>query len=75
MQNKQAATKSRSADICFEDHGSIFLIRGLSEVGKAWLDKNVGDEDTQHWAGAIVCEPRYVADVARGAVEAGLVVR
>jgi hypothetical protein len=75
MRHKQAATKSLSADICFDNHGSIFLIRGLSEAGKYWIDENVGDEETQHWAGAIVCEPRYVADIARGAVEAGLVVR
>jgi len=62
-------------DIRLENHGSLFLIRGLSEAGQAWLDENVGNDETQHWGGAIVCEPRYVADIAIGAQKAGLVIR
>lgn len=62
-------------DIALENHGSLFLIRGLSEAGRSWLDENVGGEETQYWCGAVVCEPRYVADIAIGAQHAGLVVR
>jgi hypothetical protein len=62
-------------DIRFENHGSIFLIRGVSDAGQTWLDENVGDDETQHFGDAIVAEPRYVADITCGAVEAGLVVR
>ena len=64
-----------AVDIQIENHGSIFLIQGTSGRGQAWLDENVGNKETQYWGNAVVCEPRYVADVAYGAVEAGLVVR
>lgn len=62
-------------DIALENYGSLFLIRALSEAGMRWLEENVGGEDTQYWAGAIVCEPRFVADIAIGAQAFGLVVR
>jgi hypothetical protein len=62
-------------DILFENHGSLFLLRPVSPAGQTWLDENVGDGETQKWGGAIVCEPRYVLDVCRGAVDAGLVCR
>jgi hypothetical protein len=60
-------------DIKFENHGSIFLIRGISLVGQAWLDENVGDDETLFFGNAIVAEPRYVAAIAQGALDAGLV--
>lgn len=62
-------------DIRLEDCGSIFLIHGVSDAGQAWLDENVGDDETQYWGKAVVCDFRYVADVVYGAIEAGLVVR
>ena len=64
-----------SIDIQFESHGSIALIRGLSETGQDWLDENVGDDETQHFGSAIAAEPRYCAAIYQGAVEAGLRVR
>lgn len=63
------------ADIAFENHGSIILIRGLSEAGQAWLDENVGNDETQYFGNAIAAEPRYCPAVAQGAIAAGLVVR
>jgi hypothetical protein len=65
----------RTSDIAFENHGSIVLIRGLSEVGQAWLDENVGDDETQYFGNAIAAEPRYVEPIMEGAIEAGLAVR
>jgi len=62
-------------DITFENHGSIVLIRGLSEAGQAWLDENVGDENTLTFGDAIVCEPRYVEAIFSGAQLDGLAVR
>lgn len=64
----------RTCDIAFENHGSIVLIRGLSEAGQAWLDKNVGDDETQYFGSAIAAEPRYVESIMHGAVNAGLVI-
>ena len=57
-----------------ENHGSLFLIRPVSQSGQLWLDENVGDENTLTFGGAIVCELRYVEAIAQGAVQAGLVV-
>lgn len=69
-----AAAANPSVDIRFESHGSIVLIRGLSELGQAWLDENVGDTDTQYFGNAICAEPRYCAAIYQGAVDAGLAV-
>jgi hypothetical protein len=65
----------RTIDIAFENHGSIVLIRGLSEAGQAWLDETVGDDETQYFGNSIVAEPRYVEAIMHGAIEAGLAVR
>ena len=62
----------RGADLLFENHFSIFLIRAASPVGQTWLDENVGDSETLTFGGAVVCEPRYVEAIYRGAVESGL---
>jgi len=62
-------------DLCFEDHGSIVLIRPVSPAGQNFLDRKVGDSETQTWGGAVVCEPRYVEAVYRGALAEGLVCR
>jgi hypothetical protein len=66
--------ESSPFDIKFENHGSIFLIRGISVAGQAWLDENVGDDETLFFGNAVVAEPRYVAAIAQGALDAGLVV-
>jgi hypothetical protein len=61
-------------DIKFANHGSIFLIRGISAAGQAWLDENVGNDETLFFGDAIVAEPRYVVAIAQSALDAGLVV-
>jgi hypothetical protein len=63
-----------SVDLIFENHFSLFLIRPVSPAGQTWLDENVGDENTQTFGGALVCEPRYVEPIMQGAIEAGLAV-
>ena len=63
------------ADILVENHGSVFLLRPVSSVGQAWLQENVIGEETQLFGNAVVCEPRYVADIVFGARGEGLVVR
>ncbi len=65
---------SPTRDLIFENHGSLFLIRPVSESGQQWLDDNVGDENTLTFGGAVVCEPRYVEAIYFGAKEAGLAV-
>lgn len=63
------------SDLLFENHLSLFLIRPISQTGKTWLDENVGDEDPLTFGDAIVCEPRYVKAILRGAMADGLVCR
>jgi hypothetical protein len=64
-----------AVDIQFENHGSVVLIRGVSEAGQGWLDENVGNDETQYFGNAIAAEPRYCEAIMMGAKEAGLVVR
>jgi hypothetical protein len=65
----------RRFDVQFENHGSIVLIRAVSDAGQTWLDENVGDNETQHFGGAIAAEPRYCGTILEGAISAGLSVR
>ena len=61
-------------DALFENHGSIWLVRPLTLAASCWLTDNVG-EDAQRFGGATVVEPRYVAELASGMMDAGLRVR
>lgn len=69
-----AVPPERTSDIAFENHGYIVLIRGLSEAGQAWLDENVGNDETQYFGNAIAAEPRYCVDILLGAQREGLAV-
>jgi hypothetical protein len=71
----KASGSSPTKDLLFENHGSLFLIRPVSQSGQLWLDENVGDENTLTFGGAIVCEPRYVEAIYFGAKQAGLAVQ
>jgi hypothetical protein len=62
-------------DILVENHNSVFLLRPVSPVGQTWLQENVIEKETQLFGNAVVCEPRYVADIVFGARGEGLVVR
>ena len=64
-----------SSDILVENHNSVYLLRPVSPVGRIWLQENVIGEETQLFGDAVVCEPRYVADIVFGARGEGLVVR
>ena len=59
-------------DLRLEDHGTICLLRGVTEQGREWLEEHVSFE--QFWAGAGVVEPRYACDILAGAVNDGLLV-
>jgi hypothetical protein len=62
------------ADILVENHNSVFLLRPNTLAGQSWLQENVIGEETQLFGNAVVCEPRYVADVVFGARGEGLLV-
>jgi hypothetical protein len=62
-------------DIQVEDHGSIALLRPLTDAGETWLQNNCHSEPWQWWAGALAVEPRYLEAIAIGIAEDGLALR
>ena len=65
---------TKRTDLMVHGHGSIYLLRPISRRGRRWIDTQIS-ADRIEWAGAIVVEPRYVADIVRGALDHGLTVR
>lgn len=63
-------------DFEIENHGSIVLLRPVTPAAREWVDEHilVDGNEVQTWAGAIVVEPRYVADIVHGFQEDGLCV-
>ena len=72
FQTSGSSPQSAHLDLVIENHFSLFLIRPVSPAGQTWLDENVGDENTQTFGGAVVCEPRYVEAIVLGAQSDGL---
>lgn len=62
---------TRLPDLRFENHGTVGLVRPLSQLGQHFLD-TTHPEDAQFLGQAMAVEPRYVAGVIDAAVEAGL---
>jgi hypothetical protein len=58
-------------DLRTENHGSLFLVRPVTQTGVEWLGRTAPD-DAQYFGNALVVEPRYVAGVVAAAQEAGL---
>ena len=62
-------TRAEGADISATMTGGLARLEPLTMQAEAWLHANA--EDT--WDnGALLLEPRYVPDVAEGAIAAGL---
>ncbi len=59
-------------DASVENHGSIFIIRPLSNTAKDWLAKYVDQNEYQPYRDAIIVEPRYVDDLVTGMQKGGL---
>lgn len=58
-------------DFSVETHGSIFLLRPLSDAACDWIAEHI-PEDAQFFGDAIVVEHRYIADIVNGAINDGL---
>jgi hypothetical protein len=50
-------------DFCIADHGSVFLIRPVSEAACQWLDANVVAEPWQWFDGALAVDHRFARDI------------
>lgn len=61
-------------DLLVENHGSIFLLRPLTDVAHDWVDTHLPDDATW-FCGAVVVEHRYIGPIVGGAIGDGLVAR
>lgn len=60
-------------DIIVEHHGSISILRGMTDAGYAWIEEHVSGEGYQPFGlGARLVEPRYVLPILEGALADGL---
>jgi hypothetical protein len=66
-----ALEKIMDYDFSIEDHGSIILLRPLSDAGREWIEEHVSTE-RQTFGDAIVVERRYITDLIEGISADGL---
>lgn len=59
------------ADLSIQNEGSIFLLRGVTDAGKQWIEEHI-PVDAMTFGGAIVVEHRFIEDIAAGAINDGL---
>jgi hypothetical protein len=62
-------------DVLVSFHGSICLVKPMTDEAQTWCDEHLEGEETQHWCGAVVVEPRYLDDIVGGMLGDGLTVR
>lgn len=60
-------------DISIHDHGSILIFVPRTETGMEWMHEHL-DAGAMRWAGGIVVETRYAADIVVGVQSDGLLV-
>jgi hypothetical protein len=61
-------------DVLIGNHGSLVLLRPVSEAAFDWIEENLPD-DRMNFGHAVVVEPRYVLYIVFAMKDAGLVVR
>jgi hypothetical protein len=62
---------STGTDFAVANHGTIVLLQPLTRAANEWIAANL-PADRLHYAGAIVIEPRYLADIVAGIRADGL---
>jgi predicted thioesterase len=61
-------------DFTVENHGTIYLLRPLTQAAREWVEANLPD-DRQTFGTAVAVEHRYIADIAQGILNDGLTVK
>jgi predicted thioesterase len=61
----------RKADLAVQNEGTLFLLRGISDAGREWVEKHLPD-DVQTWGDAVIVEHRYIEPIVTGAIADGL---
>lgn len=67
------ARRKPKPDIRFEDHGSVVLVRPLTDAAREWIDENVQQEGWQWFGGALGVDARYAWALREAAAFNGLV--
>jgi hypothetical protein len=63
-------------DFAVENHGSIILLRPLTDAGIDYVNENIGEDNgfQPYWP-VVVFEPRYISQFLHQVRESGLLVR
>jgi hypothetical protein len=70
----QSSGTSPTPDFLVESHFTIFLLTPLTPAARSWVQEHLPDEHNRlEFAGSIVVEHRFIADIVRGAISDGLV--
>lgn len=59
------------ADLRIENHGSIVMLRPVSDLGREWVAEHI-PQDAIWFGGAVAVEPRYLGNIIDGAAGDGL---
>ena len=63
-------------DFEVENHGSIILLRPLTESAHLWIDEQIGSHNGyQPYYPTVVIEPRYLGPILEGIKDDGMVCR
>jgi hypothetical protein len=60
-----------TTDFEIDNHGSICILRPLTEAAKEWCDEHL-PEGAMWWGGGCAVEPRYIDDIVDGILNDGL---
>ena len=72
---KHIMREARTVDAEIENHGSIFLLSGISQDAKDWIDSNLSFESWQTFGSKIAIDSHYIGYIADGMIGDGLKVR
>ena len=64
---------AKTIDFTVNNQGSIFILTGISEACREWIETHVGDDQSMTWGKGIVVEHRYIQDIIDGLQAEGFV--
>ena len=72
---RKLAPLANTNDFLIENHGSIFLLRPVTDAGRDWVDEHIGaDNGYQPYWPTVVVEHRFISDIVAGIQNDGLAV-
>ena len=63
--------KAKKVDVEVSGGGTVYLLSGLTEAGRSWMDENL-PSDAQKLGEAVAVEHRYVGEIVQGMRDDGL---